>query len=162
MSVAGISQLLDHFEGQWQLSRSIAEEGATMRGSARFVRAADGGLLYDEEGMLMLGNGQSIRCTRRYKFLADGEKLTILFNDGQDAGKPFVELKFGDEASGILTAVDKHYCGQDVYSVAYRLNLPVSYETDVSVAGPKKHYRALTRYTKVTTKVTDQASVAGR
>jgi len=149
--VAGISQLLDQFEGQWQLSRSIAEEGATMRGSARFVRVTDGGLLYDEEGVLTLGNGQSIRCTRRYKFLADGERLTILFNDGQDAGKPFVELKFGDEASGLLTAADKHYCGQDVYSVVYRLSLPVSYETDVSVAGPKKHYRALTRYTKMAT-----------
>ena len=150
----GVSQLLDHLEGHWQLSRSIEEEGAAMQGSARFVRVADDELLYDEEGMLTLSNGQVIRCTRRYRFIASGERLRVLFNDGLDVGKLFVELTFGDETPGMLAAEDKHYCGQDIYSVVYRLSLPASYETDVFVTGPKKHYRALTRYTKITTVAT--------
>lgn len=144
----GVSQLLDQFEGRWQLSRSIEQEHATMRGSATFSRAENDVLLYHEEGLLTLHNGQTVRCTRRYKFLAQGESLVIRFNDGPDDGKIFVELAFSGGTAGVLTAADKHYCGKDIYSVVYRLNLPDSYETDVSVSGPNKDYRAVTRYTR--------------
>lgn len=144
----GVSQLLDQFEGCWQLSRRIEQEHATMRGSATFSRAENDVLLYHEEGLLTLHNGQTVRCTRRYKFLAQGESLVIRFNDGPDDGKIFVELAFSGGATGILTAADKHYCGKDIYSVVYRLNLPDSYETDVRVSGPNKDYRAVTRYTR--------------
>src|SRR5690606_24254370 len=136
------------FEGRWQLSRCIEQEGATMLGAATFARTADGGLLYEEAGLLTLRDGQTLRCTRRYRFVARGESLVILFNDGPDAGKPFVELVFADTTPGVLIAADKHFCGRDIYAVEYRLQLPASYETDVLVAGPNKRYRAVTQYAK--------------
>ncbi|OZI44249.1 DUF6314 family protein [Bordetella genomosp. 4] len=144
----GVSQLLDQFEGHWQLSRSIEQEHATMRGNATFSRVENDVLLYHEEGLLTLHNGHTVRCTRRYKFLAQGESLAILFNDGPDEGKTFVELAFSGEITGVLTAADKHYCGKDIYSVVYRLSLPDAYETDICVSGPNKDYRAVTRYTR--------------
>lgn len=144
----GVSHLLDQFEGHWQLSRRIEQEQATMQGTATFSRVENDILLYHEEGVLTLHNGQAIRCTRRYKFLAQGESLVILFNDGPDDGKTFVELAFSGGPTGVLTAVDKHYCDKDIYSVVYRLSLPDSYETDIRVSGPNKDYRAVTRYTR--------------
>ena len=148
-SAMDVSQLLDLLEGSWTINRHIEQERATMQGSARFTRHAEDALLYDEEGLLTLRSGQRFRCTRRYRFLAQGDLLQIRFDDGPDSGKVFVQLRFGGEASGVLSAVDQHYCGPDIYSVHYRLHLPESYETDVFVSGPKKHYRALTRYTKI-------------
>lgn len=144
-----ISLLLDRFEGRWRLERHIEQEGAAMQGVATFSRAGEDRLLYDEAGQLTLRDGQIIRCTRRYQFVARGETLVILFNDGPDAGKTFVALACGDDGPDVLTAADPHLCGQDSYTVVYRLGLPHAYETDILVAGPHKNYRAVSRYTRL-------------
>lgn len=144
-----VSDLLDMLEGAWRLSRSIEAEGAVMQGRAQFSRLAQDALLYREEGVLTLHNGQTVRCTRSYRFLAQGESLQIVFNDAPDAGKPFVTLRFSDAPSGVLIANDEHLCVADTYSVRYCLRLPAGYETDISVSGPQKKYRAVTRYSKI-------------
>ena len=147
-SMMTVSGLRDAFVGTWHLSRRIEGEDASMEGRAVFTCESDGSLLYREDGVLTLHNGQCIKSTRRYRFVFGHESLQILFNDGPDHGTLFVELSFAAGQDGIMTATDDHYCGKDIYAVQYRLNFPTAYETDVRVSGPKKHYRALTRYAR--------------
>lgn len=143
------SQWLDWLEGQWRISRRVESENATLHGSATFSRIADDVLDYAEKGLLTLHNGQTIRASRRYTFLARGESVVIEFADGPDLGKPFVELLFNPSTAGVLRAADTHYCGEDTYSVTFQMSLPDAYETDIAVSGPSKSYRAITRYRRI-------------
>lgn len=140
--------LLEMFEGEWDLSRRIDEENAVMIGHARFTREGSDVLRYREEGLLTLRNGQTIRCSRRYRFVAYPDSLLIEFDDGPDQGKKFVEIRFTGNPDGLMMGLDDHHCGQDLYTVEYRLSPPGCYETHVTVSGPQKAYRAVTRYQK--------------
>lgn len=142
-------RLLDALLGQWQLSRVIEQEGATMQGTAQFTRAAPHVLDYTETGVLALRGGQTLRCVRRYRYTADEQSLVIAFRDGPDEGKTFVTLRFHDDAVQSVVADDTHHCGNDIYSVRFRLQLPTSYATEIDVTGPRKNYRAVTRYTRL-------------
>nr|WP_255448227.1 MULTISPECIES: DUF6314 family protein [unclassified Bordetella] len=141
--------MLDQLEGSWRLRRDIAAEGATMTGVAHFTRVAADVLHYEETGTLTLREGQTLSCSRRYRFIARGDALVILFEDEPDRGRQFVSLGFVPADAHTLVAADTHLCGPDTYTVAYRLALPAGYETEISVQGPRKDYTALSRYTRL-------------
>jgi hypothetical protein len=147
--VAATHALLDLLEGRWHLSRDIEAEGATMIGAARFTRVAPDTLHYEESGTLTLRHGQTLPCSRRYRFIARSDAVVILFEDEPDRGRHFVTLRFAPEGSETLVATDIHPCGPDTYTVLYRLGLPTEYQTEISVQGPRKHYTARTRYTRI-------------
>jgi hypothetical protein len=140
---------LASFAGQWMFTRYIEKQAASVQGIAEFSWLDTDRLAYVERGELTLADGRSLRCERRYQFVASAADVRVEFDDGLNRGGHFVTLHFQADGDHDWLASDTHYCGQDIYVVEYRLNMPTSYDTKIIVIGPNKDYCATTRYTKI-------------
>jgi hypothetical protein len=138
----------DRLAGQWELERTFEGLGASLKGSASFTPAGPQTLAYRETGQLTHADGSRTEAYRNYVYRLAGDALEIDFGDGPDKGTLFVRLEVS--AAAPFTASATHHCGDDIYAVRYRFDLPAAFETDITVAGPKKAYRALSRYVRKT------------
>jgi hypothetical protein len=139
MDRAGMIALAD-LEGRWRLSRVIedARAGLTGRLEGEAVWRTDGnGLVQEESGTLHYGTAAPMQATRRYLWRADGEGITVLFEDG----RPFHTLP----AAG---AEAVHHCDPDLYRVTYSLNLPASFTQIWRVTGPRKDAQITSHFTR--------------
>ncbi|GGB22854.1 hypothetical protein GCM10011505_00060 [Tistrella bauzanensis] len=144
--------------GRWQISRAITGGSVgQMTGIAIVTAGGPDRLDYAESGQLALPGGPVLDVFRRYTYrlLADG-RIAIDFADGPTSGARFVTLAFvagaegaGDGVEGGWSAADLHHCGDDLYHATMTLNLPDRFSTDIQVTGPRKDYRALTRYRRI-------------
>jgi hypothetical protein len=130
---------LQDFAGAWRLTRRIADRagGQCLRfaGTARFV-ADVGGLAYEERGVLRLPGQPPFEAHRRYLWREEGGLIVVDHGDGRafhafDPAAPEAE----------------HLCPPDTYRVAYRFARWPLWSALWTVAGPRKDYRMLTRFT---------------
>jgi hypothetical protein len=148
MSERSLETLREGLAGRWTIERAYEGEGALAVGVA--LLRADGveALTYRETCRLTLSDGRVLRAYRNYRYRFVGDRLEIHFDDGPDAGRLFVRLAFAQGAGERPEAFDVHHCGDDTYRVLFRLDLPSSFETEIAVSGPRKNYRAVSRYSR--------------
>lgn len=131
---------LEAFEGDWRVSRVIRHArgpDARFEGTARFV--PDGaGLIYREEGELVIAGQVPMRAERRYLWRAapDGA-IDVRFDDGR---------AFHRIAPGESAPEDRHYCGPDTYDVAYDFSAWPDWTSRWQVRGPRKDYEMVSVY----------------
>jgi hypothetical protein len=141
--------LLDGLAGRWAIARVIEGEGAQAVGVASLRPDGVGALAYRETCQLTLSDGRVVQTYRNYRYRFVGEWIEIHFDDGPDQGRLFVRLAFAQSPGRQTEAFDIHHCGDDIYRVLFRLNLPYLFETEIAVSGPRKNYRAVSRYQRV-------------
>lgn len=132
---------LEDFEGEWQLSRQIAdrrngEEGA-LQGIARFVPDGDGRLRYEEEGKLSYAGQSPMTATRVYLWEADDDGIDVSFEDGRAFHRIALDRQMPD---------DNHHCDPDFYHVSYDFSAWPVWRTAWRVVGPEKDYRMISEY----------------
>jgi Family of unknown function (DUF6314) len=138
--------LRDGLAGRWAITRIIEGEGAEAVGVASLRPDGDGALAYRETCQLTLPDGRVVEAYRNYRYRFVDESIDIHFDDGPDQGPLFVRLAFARSPGGQAEASDIHHCGDDIYRVLFRLDLPSLFETEIAVSGPRKNYRAVSRY----------------
>ena len=141
--------LLDGLTGRWAIARIIEGEGARAVGVASLRPDGPRVLAYRETCELTLSDGRVFAAYRNYRYRFDGDSTEVHFDDGPDQGRLFVRLAFGPSPGRQAEAFDIHHCGDDIYRVLFRLNLPSSFETEIAVSGPRKKYRAVSRYERL-------------
>lgn len=132
------SAFLSAFPGRWTLSRSIddrlTQQTGRFEGEAAFTPDGEV-LIYDERGLLSLGDSPAIVATRRYLWRPDGGRIAVFFADG----RPFHSF-----APGIPEA--QHRCDPDRYRVTYDFARWPDWTATWDVRGPRKDYRMTSRY----------------
>ena len=130
---------LSDFEGDWRIDREITDAlgpDARFEGKARFTRDA-GGLLYAEDGVLMLMGQAPFAASRRYHWSeADEGRILVSFADG----RPFHAFHPGAGPEA------EHHCAPDHYRVAYAFGDWPDWTARWTVSGPRKDYRMVSRY----------------
>jgi hypothetical protein len=125
---------LDDFTGDWQMQRDILHaDGSCARfeGTARFEAAGDG-LVYREEGMLLMPGQPAIKAERRYRW---GSDLSVFFDDGRFFHRIPPE---GGETG--------HWCDPDIYRGHYDFSSWPVFSVSWQVTGPRKDYQSVTTY----------------
>lgn len=129
------------FSGDWQLQREITDRqgGVAGRMSGQATLAPDGpvGLLYAERGRLQMGDGPVLEAERRYLWRFAGGRVEVRFADGAD----FHSFAPHGAAAGTV-----HYCGDDVYRVAYDFTGWPVWTATWAASGPRKDYVSVSRY----------------
>jgi hypothetical protein len=149
MSERSLETLLEGLAGRWAITRAFEGEGALAVGVASLRPDGAETLAYRETSQLTLSDGRVLQAYRNYRYRFVDERIEIHFDDGPDKGRLFVRLAFAQGRSKQAEAFDIHHCGDDAYRVLFRLNLPTSFETEIVVSGPRKNYRALSRYSRI-------------
>lgn len=127
---------LGDFAGHWLVSREISEATggvARFEGRAAWM-PADRGLAYRETGTMTLDSGAVFQAERRYFWAED---LAVHFDDG----KFFHQVP---AAGGVV----RHWCDPDDYQLSYDFSLWPQFEVLWKVKGPRKDYKARTKYTR--------------
>ncbi len=132
------------FEGDWTMTRTIEDVRAgrpgRLDGAARFV-PGDGGLVYDETGLLALGDGPAVSAARRYLWRDAGAgAIEVRFADGR-----FFHRFYADEPAPAAV----HDCPPDQYRVRYDFARWPRWTAEWRVRGPRKDYAMLTAYVPV-------------
>lgn len=127
------------FEGRWQAERTITDRqsGQVIRfaGTVTFRPDPDG-LIWDEDGALILPGQTPIRATRRYLWRAEGDGIAVFFDDG----RPFHLI-----GPGVAPAAH-HDCPPDSYDVAYDFSGWPVWTARWQVTGPRKDYTSETEF----------------
>ena len=127
------------FAGTWQMHRRIsnpAGQDATLAGQARIV-PTDGGLTYEEAGLLRMVGGAAHQASRRYLWRQAGAMIAVSFADGR-AFHAF------DPADPQPTA--RHDCAPDLYLVRYDFAGWPVWRSEWRVTGPRKNYRMVSDF----------------
>ena len=131
---------LQSFQGEWTLSRTIQDTGTAgtgrFDGTARFSADAHG-LLYREEGQLVLPGQGAFTAVRHYLWRQDGPLITVNFDDG----RPFHQF---DPAAPTPNAT--HLCINDTYRVAYDFGDWPRWTARWNITGPRKDYAMVSCY----------------
>jgi hypothetical protein len=149
MSERSLETLLKGLAGRWAVTRAFEGEGALAVGVASLRPDGAETLAYRETSQFTLSDGRVLQAYRNYRYRFVGETIEIHFDEGPGQGRLFVRLAFAQGPSKQTEAFDIHHCGDDAYRVLFRLNLPTSFETEIVVSGPRKNYRALSRYSRI-------------
>jgi hypothetical protein len=141
--------LLEGLAGRWAIARAIEGEGARAVGVASLRPDGVGTLAYRETCQLTLSDGRVVQAHRNYRYRFVGETIEIHFDEGPGQGRLFVRLVFARGVGVQEEAFDIHHCRDDSYRVLFRLDLPSSFATEIAVSGPRKNYRAVSRYSRI-------------
>lgn len=133
-------EALSDFEGLWEIDRRIEDRrtGETLRltGHVR-MQPVDDGLLYDEQGQLVLADGQTVSAVRQYLWRQEGTRVVVAFPDG----------RFFHSFDPGNTAPDaSHWCDPDSYDVRYDLSEWPFWQSVWKVKGPRKDYVMTTAF----------------
>ena len=127
-------RVLNDFAGRWTVDREIIPlRGAPGRFSGRAIWHPDGdGLLYEEQGTLVLDGQPPMAAHRRYHWHPD---LWITFEDG----RRFHQVP---ACGGTST----HWCDPDSYEACYDFTGWPGFRVTWQVSGSRKDYRMISRY----------------
>ncbi|MBG7618280.1 hypothetical protein I5R65_02260 [Herbaspirillum sp. AP02] len=145
-----LDALAAYFLGQWQFSRTIWEGSetpqATAVGEFDFTSGGlPGQVIYRERGqlrMLLGALGRPILFSRLFDYRFGGDRLEVLFADGERIGQPYQAYVLRDK---MLAPAADHICGPDCYNAAYTLDTEDSFTMETFISGPKKRTRVLTQ-----------------
>ena len=124
------------FLGEWTLSRRIDDRltgrSGMFEGMARFTAAGDDIAIYDESGLLQLGDAPALTAERRYLWQFEAEVVTVRYADGRDF------YRFHPAGRGVEVV---HECDPDTYRVIHDFTAWPRWQAIWSVTGPRKDYR---------------------
>lgn len=132
----------DDFLGEWRLHKMMTSlDGMALGrfdGKARiFENETAGDYIYHETGQFFLGD-DAYHAERRYLWAFRDGEIAICFEDG----RPFHVMN--------ATFEDRHYCGNDIYDVAYQLlDLPNAWQSEWRIQGPRKNTIISNSYKRV-------------
>ena len=131
---------LEDFARLWRIAREIEDltggPAGRLTGTARFSPDVSG-MVYDEAGVLRLGDGPAFHATRRYLWRETAEGIEIGFADGR-----FFH-RFAPDAPEA-----EHPCGADLYRVRYDFARWPEWRSEWRVRGPRKDYVMRTLYAR--------------
>jgi len=130
---------LEDFAGDWRLDRQIANRrgpGGRFEGAARFSPVA-AGLIYREEGLLLIGDAAPMRATRGYLWRAEAGRIVV----DHESGAAF-------HAFDPARPEAVHECPPDRYCVAYDFSAWPDWRAIWTVSGPAKDYRLVGHYSR--------------
>jgi len=143
-------KVFDYFAGEWSVRRRfVGSYTGDFRGTARFTRndSETHAYLYEEEGALKDASGNQFNARQVYCYRLRDSKFEVLKRDS--AGWMVLhELLLVPEGNR-LTAGHLHVCGEDCYTVEYRIDLSGGWALGYVVKGPKKDYRIYSAYARV-------------
>lgn len=122
--------------GTWQVARVLRGNGLRARFSGTATWAAEGPLLRCTEAGTLTRDGVSFAAMRETLWRAAPGEIHVLFGDG----RPFHSVTPGP------TAYARHDCAPDTYDLRYDFSAWPHWSCRWHVTGPRKGYRALTRY----------------
>lgn len=136
-------QLLDYFQGCWQLQRHISDQ-PPMSGTAEFTAdpTEPDQLDYLEKLAWQGPAGSSIHAQRAYTYRRTDSGLAIDFADGVSAGALFLAFDF--ERAHELAS--HHLCIADHYDGRFVFQSETSFELSFQIVGPHKDYRIRTQF----------------
>ncbi|SNT14478.1 hypothetical protein SAMN05421775_106177 [Jannaschia aquimarina] len=124
-------------EGAWHLVRVIRHsDGTRARFVGHAVWLAEGPVLRCREDGVLTQAGRTMPATRETLWRADATRLHVAFRDG----RPFHSF----EPLARIRA--SHDCPPDTYRLSYDFTAFPRWIVRWDVSGPRKSYRALTRY----------------
>ncbi|MEO1639448.1 MAG: DUF6314 family protein [Pseudomonadota bacterium] len=139
------------FIGGWQLRRTIddrySRQSGQLLGGARFARKDDGKVTYHETGKVRFGDGPVMQTHRTYLWRFSDALVDVFFEDGS---------AFHSFAPQGTTAGTDHFCGDDLYQVAYDFTAWPTWKTVWSVKGPRKDYTMISAYSVMSAVDADQ------
>ncbi|MEO0510495.1 MAG: DUF6314 family protein [Verrucomicrobiota bacterium] len=137
------------FQGEWQIRRRFAGsyEGRLI-GNAIFTidTSLENTYAYEESGRLETVEGQQFGSKQKYRYCLSGPAIEVLKLENGD-WEPMHELNFVEEGAHII-ASHRHLCGEDRYSVVYRIDLTGSFQMSYKVVGPQKDYLIETQFAR--------------
>tara|TARA_B110000483_G_scaffold218197_1_gene271295 strand:- start:124 stop:567 length:444 start_codon:yes stop_codon:yes gene_type:complete len=95
---------------------------------------------YQENGQMVLPDGQALSSTRRYRWDATLEGVDVHFDDGRF----FHRIDLAHTATQ-----DRHFCDPDDYAVSYVFTEWPIWTSLWKVKGPRKDYEMHSRYQKL-------------
>ena len=139
-----------HLEGSWAIEREIRPKGR-YAGSAAFVRTGKDLLAYSEEGVLALNNGHTVTGQRLYTYRLHEDRIEVLFADGPNIGKHFVDILFPSDPSAVwpICSGDTHYCLKDTYQAMFCFEHEDEFNITYTVCGPTKEYVTHSIYRRI-------------
>ena len=132
------------FLGEWTLSRRIddllTEQSGVFEGMARFSPVETTGAVYEESGLLRLGDAPPMTAERRYLWDFGEEAVTVRHADGRD----FFSFAPGGRGAEIV-----HVCDPDIYRVIHDFTAWPRWQAIWTVTGPRKDYRLRSGWRRV-------------
>ncbi|MEM7491698.1 MAG: DUF6314 family protein [Pseudomonadota bacterium] len=126
---------LDALTGRWRTLRAIRQaDGAWLRFEGETVWRPEGDFVRCTEVGTLRQGARSFPASRETLWRAAGDAIDIRFADG----RPFHRL----DALGLAW----HDCSPDTYRLRYDFSAWPVWSVRWHVTGPRKDYRALTRY----------------
>lgn len=138
-------QVFAALAGEWRLDKNFSD-GARFCGAARFIAIGANAMRLDEEGVLALATGSSLKAVRQWDWvLEEGRGLTISYPPESGGG---VYHRFEPHFSaGEWTGNASHLCAADSYEAGYIFRPGFIYVAH-RVTGPKKDYRIEARFSR--------------
>ena len=132
------------FLGHWALSRRIDDrltgQTGVLEGMARFVPDGDAAAIYDESGLLRLGDATPMTAERRYLWRFAADEVVVRYADGRD----FFSFRPAGRGSEIV-----HVCDADTYRVIHDFTAWPRWQAIWTVTGPRKDYRLRSAWRRV-------------
>ncbi|MEM7644189.1 MAG: DUF6314 family protein [Pseudomonadota bacterium] len=121
--------------GPWRTQRVIRHgDGSVVRFEGETIWQPDGTLTRCTETGTLTQGDRSFEAGRETIWIATPDAIDIRFADG----RPFHRLD--------ATGRDRHDCPPDLYDLHYDFSVWPGWSVRWRVIGPRKDYRALTRY----------------
>ncbi|RNA34488.1 hypothetical protein BpHYR1_041743 [Brachionus plicatilis] len=153
MVITSAKYVFSLFQGTWLLKRTIVGHGV-MKGKARFEKFGwnqpfTKKLLYREDGVFELNDGNKLDTYKEYLYMLENEKLAVYFfeNNKQDRLFHFLDFKHIDNDLLLATAI--HHCSLDIYNVKYEILSRNKFQIVYKVNGPEKNYVSQTLLTRI-------------
>ena len=136
--------------GTWAIEREIRPKG-TYSGTATFLRTGADSMDYAEKGVLSLNNGQVLSGERLYTYRLHEDSIELLFADGPNKGKHFVDILFPSDPSAEwpICSGDTHYCLKDTYKAVFCFETEDEFNITYTVCGPAKDYVSHSVYRRI-------------
>ena len=132
------------FLGEWTLSRRIDDrltgQSGVFEGMARFTPDGADGAIYDESGLLRLGDAPAMMAERRYLWRFAADEVVVRYADGRD----FFRLRPAGRGAEIV-----HVCDLDTYRVIHDFTAWPRWQAIWTVTGPRKDYRLRSGWRRV-------------
>ena len=131
--------------GEWRLDKEFSDR-ARFCGAARFLAVGATALRLEEEGVLSLAAGSSLKAFRQWDWvLEEGGVLAISYPSESGGG---IYHRFEPQFSaGEWAGAASHACAADTYEAGYIVR-PGHIVVAHRVTGPKKDYRIDARFSR--------------
>jgi hypothetical protein len=138
----GPGDVFARLAGDWAIERRVSN-GATLIGGARFTRGDPNELVYAEQGVLRLADGQTFKASRAYVFRGRPHGFAVYFAETPEKLFHDIALRWKED---MLAGEGVHPCRDDLYCSRYAFGADGSFTLTHVVKGPRYDYEMDTAY----------------